>query len=393
MINKSAAEVLICFLKLGVTSFGGPVAHIGFFRREFVERRCWLTETQFAQLLAICQFLPGPASSQLGFAVGMHRAGWLGGIIAFIAFTMPAALLMFVFACLMPDLSSQLGQSIIGGLKLVAVVIVGDAVVKMGRNLCPDIRRKMLAALAAMVAIFFDSQWSHLIVIFAGALIGWFYCVHLEQPKDALFSVSYSRLFGLGSFVIFVVVLILLNVFSHVSALVTISKAFYETGALVFGGGHVVLPLLEHQVVATNWVTQEYFLSGYGAAQAIPGPLFSFAAYLGAGMANTFGPVAGALVATISIFLPGFLLLVAALPYWRLVTASHSALRVVAGINAAVVGLLMAALVDPIIVGGISSGTDIIVALLGFLLLTVLHKSPVWIVVWCVSARVAVQWL
>ncbi len=393
MINKPVAEVLICFLKLGVTSFGGPVAHVGFFRREFVERRAWLSETQFAQLLAICQFLPGPASSQLGFAVGMHRAGWLGGVLAFVAFTTPAAVLMFVFAYALPTLSNQFGQSIIDGLKLVAVVVVSDAVIKMGRSLCPDLRRKMLATLAAVVVIFLESQWTQLIVIFSGAVLGWLFCAHPEQPKDEQIAVTYSRSLGLMAFVIFAVLFVMLNIFSGANPLLTISSAFYETGALVFGGGHVVLPLLEHEIVEGGWVTQEYFLSGYGAAQAIPGPMFSFAAYLGAGIANDFGPVAGATMATLSIFLPGFLLLVAALPYWRLVTANTSAARVIAGINAAVVGLLIAALIDPIIVGGIDSGVDILIAVVGFAWLAVLHKSPVWVVVWCIVASAITIWL
>ena len=386
-------EVWKAFGKLGLTAFGGPVAHIGFFRQEFVERRQWLTEQQFSQLLAICQFLPGPASSQMGFAIGLLRAGWLGAFAAFVAFTLPSALALFAFASLAIYLDNASGQAIIQGLKLVAVAVVAHAVFGMSKSLTPDWPRRFIALLALLVLLLFSHLWMQLIVIVMGALFGLVICRQHTTPVSQL-SVNYSS--SLATF--FALLFASLLLFSIVlpteqSTPVNVFASFYQAGALVFGGGHVVLPLLEQSSVGHGWVDTDTFLAGYGAAQAVPGPLFTFASYLGAEIETGLPASLGALIAIVGIFLPGFLLLLAVLPFWAKVASVPKASAAIVGVNAAVVGLLAAALYDPIITSSLHHWTDVLIALAGFLILTVLKKSALWTVCFCILASLTLSTL
>lgn len=387
--TRSAAEVFITFLKLGMTSFGGPIAHLGYFRKELVERQRWVTESQFSQLLAICQFLPGPASSQLGFALGLLRAGWLGGVAAFLAFTLPSALLLIGFASLLPTLSGQIGESAIRGLKLVACAVVADAVLGMFKKLCPDPQRRTIAVFAAGALMLASSAWAQILVVLAGAIAGVFICREAPTTGEAQIKVAYGRSTGLALFVVFLSLLVALTLTAPPQVgLLAIADAFYRAGALVFGGGHVVLPLLEASVVKAGWVTEESFLAGYGAAQAIPGPMFAFSAYLGAIIPSGHGSWLTASVALVFMFLPGFLLVAAVLPLWQSISQNPKAANAVAGVNAAVVGLLGAALYDPIFTSGVQSGVDLAIATIAFGMLTVWRLSPLFVVVWCVLASI-----
>jgi chromate transporter len=391
--SGSALEVLIAFLKLGLTSFGGPVAHIGYFRIEFVEKRRWLDESHFAQLLAICQFLPGPASSQLGFAVGLLRAGWPGAIAAFVAFTLPSALLLFGFAALLPLLSGETGIAATHGLKLVAVAFVAHAVFAMSRQLCPDPRRQTLAVLAAAAVLLAGSAQFQFAVIALGAAAGWYLCTDVKAVATNTLKVRYGMTTGWVLLIVFAVLLAGLQLLPANSlSWPAVFGAFYHAGALVFGGGHVVLPMLEETVVSPGWVSPEAFLSGYGAAQAVPGPLFSVAAYLGAQLPGNSGGAFGAAVALLGIFLPGFLLVSAALPLWRTFSGHPAAARAIAGANAAVVGLLAAAFYDPVFTTAVKNPTDFAIGLVALLLLAGWRRSPLIIVAWCVAASIAAMW-
>lgn len=384
-----ASEVLAAFLKLGLTSFGGPIAHLAYFRREIVERRRWVSEEQYAQLLALCQFLPGPASSQLGFSLGLLRAGWAGALAAFAAFTLPSALLLFAFAKLLPHLSGTAGAAAIHGLKLVAVAVVAQGVFGMSRQLCPDAPRASIGTLAAAALVLFGQGWMQLVVVGAGAIAG----LVLLRRVDAISGDGASLPFGAraGAVLIaaYALLLVGLPVVARSGGLVAVADAFYRAGALVFGGGHVVLPLLERTVVAPGWISHDDFLAGYGAAQAVPGPMFSLAAYLGARLPGAEGGVAGASVALASIFLPGFLLLSGVLPFWRAIAGRPLAARAVAGVNAAVVGLLAAALYNPVWTSAVQRPIDAVIAVIGFGLLVVGRVSPLWVVAWCVGASEA----
>lgn len=387
----SAAEVFGTFLKLGLTSFGGPIAHLGYFRRELVERQRWVTESQFGQLLALCQFLPGPASSQLGFALGLLRAGWLGAIAAFVAFTLPSALLLVAFASLLPMLSGQLGEAAIHGLKLVACAVVADAVLGMSKKLCPDRSRRTIAVLAAGALMSAGSAWVQIAAVMGGAVAGLILC-NEESPavEEARVAVAFGKRSGLSLFAVFLFLLVALPVLAQSQfGLYTVAEAFYRAGALVFGGGHVVLPLLEESVVGAGWVSEESFLAGYGAAQAIPGPMFAFSAYLGAIIPSGHDRWLTASVALAFMFLPGFLLVSAGLPAWQAISREPRAANAIAGVNAAVVGILAAALYDPIFTSGIKSGFDMAVATLAFGMLALWRLSPLWVVLWCVLAAVA----
>lgn len=399
-------EVFGVFLKLGLTSFGGPVAHLGYFRKELIERRGWLSDAQFGELLAICQFLPGPASSQLGFSLGLVRAGWLGAIAAFMAFTLPSALLLMAFASFMPLLSGAMAQAAIHGLNIVAFAVVADAVLAMSKKLCPDWQRRMIAVLAAVVLLVVDSAWIQLFVVGGGALVG----VSLykfgraiplntvsragpQQGHAEILDLRYGVRLASALLLLFVIFLIGLPILScSESGLVSVANAFYQAGALVFGGGHVVLPLLEESVVAAGWVSDEAFLAGYGASQAIPGPMFAFSAYLGGLISTGQSAWLGALVALLFMFLPGFLLVGAALPFWRMIAASPVAVNAIAAVNAAVVGLLAAALYNPIFVSAIASVFDLAIGLLGLGLLYVWRWSALAVVAWCVLASVICAW-
>jgi chromate transporter len=390
-------EVFLVFLKLGLTSFGGPIAHLGYFRAELVERRRWVSEQQFAQLLAISQFLPGPASSQLGFSLGLLRAGWFGAIVAFVAFTLPSALMLVGFAAALPLLSGPVGQHAVHGLKLVACAVVADAVLGMAQKLCPDAQRRTIAVLAAAALLVVSSASAQLVVVLLAAMVGAVFLRGVTAGDDASTSelrVSFGPRTGGVLLLMFAGLLVGLPLLaSGQPDLASVAEAFYRAGALVFGGGHVVLPLLQDSVVATGWVAADQFLAGYGASQAIPGPMFAFSAYLGAVLAPEESAYLMAAVALVFMFLPGFLLVAGVLPLWRAVSHYPAAGRAIAGVNAAVVGLLGAALYDPIFTSGITSPIDLAIALVAFGLLVVWRVSPLIVVLWCVFASVLQVWV
>ncbi|NUX58968.1 chromate efflux transporter [Paraburkholderia youngii] len=389
-------EVFSAFLKLGLTSFGGPIAHIGYFRREFVERRRWLDDEAFTDLIGLCQFLPGPASSQAGFSIGLLRAGWAGGLAAWCGFTLPSVLVMLAFAAIAPDLGGAFGTGVIHGLKLVAVAVVAQAVWDMARRLCPDRRRAAIALASLVLLSVLGTVYAQLIVIGAGAVLGVALCrtTAAQAPRATPLRAGdfqVSRTAGIAALVVFFALLFALPLWSAsgTSQGLRVFDAFYRSGALVFGGGHVVLPLLQRETVATGWVAPNDFLAGYGAAQAVPGPLFTFAAFLGWMMALPPRHWSGALLATVGIFLPGLLLVLAALPWWQALRARAAMAAALAGVNAAVVGLLAAALYSPVWTSAVLSATDFAVACMGFLLLLRWKVPPLAVVVLCVAAGVA----
>lgn len=383
-------EVFMVFLKLGLTSFGGPIAHLGYFRAELVERRRWINDDQFGHLLAICQFLPGPASSQLGFSLGLLRAGWLGAFAAFVAFTLPSALMLIMFAAVLPLLSSPIGQAAVHGLKLVACAVVADAVLSMAKKLCPDVPRQAIAVLSAAALILVASPMAQLVVVALAAIVGMFILRGCVADNDAnALQVSFGARTGGLLIVAFVSLLVGLPILTaSVNGLPGIAAVFYRAGALVFGGGHVVLPLLQDSVVVLGGVSPDQFLAGYGASQAIPGPMFAFAAYLGAMLSPVENTYISAATALVFIFLPGFLLVAGVLPFWQVVSRNHFASNAIAGVNAAVVGLLGAALYDPIFTSGIMGLLDMAIVLVGFWLLIRWRISPLIVVLWCVAASV-----
>ncbi len=378
----SAAEVFWAYLKLGVTSFGGPIAHLGYFRNELVLRRGWIDEAGFADLVALCQFLPGPASSQTGFALGLLRGGVLGALAAWSAFTLPSAILLVAFAYGASAFAGTVGQGVIHGLKVVAVAVVAQAVWGMARNLTPDRERASIALLAVLIVVFGGGSLGQIAAIAAGALAGLWFCRGAPATIAGHLVFPVSRRAGAICLTIFFLLLILLPLATgalNVQGLALFS-AFYRSGALVFGGGHVVLPLLQAQVVAPGWVTNGAFLAGYGAAQAVPGPLFTFAAYLGAVMQPEPSGIVGAAIALVGVFLPGLLLVVGTLPFWDALRVRPEAQSAMRGANAAVVGVLGAALYNPVWTSAILNPYDFALALAAFVLLTV-WKLPPWIVV------------
>lgn len=382
-------EVFLIFLRLGLTSFGGPIAHLSYFREEFVNKQKWISEGQFAQLIAICQFLPGPASSQLGFSVGLIRAGWKGALAAFIAFTAPSALLLIVFAAFLPYLSGPIGDSAIQGLKIVALAVVAHGVMGMLKSLCPDNQRIIIATLGAIAVLVFGSAITQLAVVAVGALAGIVFCRQIQPQPDLSLDVSHKAGYGLIALLVFALLLLVLPLLAaQYHGYLTIIDGFYRAGSLVFGGGHVVLPLLEETVATPGRVSPDTFLAGYGAAQAVPGPMFSFAAYLGYFYSDNLGGMTGALIALGSIFLPGFLLVAGILPFWRKLSNKAGFAQAIAGVNAAVVGILGAALYDPIFVTAVQGPVDLSIGLVAFVLLAVFRLSALSLVAWCVAARV-----
>jgi chromate transporter len=381
---RPIGEIFGAFLRLGLSSFGGPIAHLEYFRREFVDRRRWLDAERFGQLLAIAQFLPGPASSQLGFGIGLLRGGWRGALAAFVAFTLPSAVLLFTLAILGTSLGGPWWLSIVHGLKLVAVVVVADGVWRTGRQLTSDLPRLAIAGLAAAVVLGLGTAGAQLIAIAAGAVAGTLVLrpppvgggVDHRVPYGPRAAVLLLSMFALG--------LALALLPRAGASLTAVAAAFWRAGALVFGGGHVVLPLLETSTVTSGWIAQDAFLAGYGAAQAIPGPMFAFAAYLGALAPTGETPALGALVATLAVFTPGFLLMAAILPLWARLAAHPTALRGISGINAAVVGLLAAALWDPVIASGIADARDVAIAAAGVVLQRRLRRPTPWVLMCCV---------
>lgn len=391
----SPGEVLGVFLKLGLTSFGGPIAHLGYFRDEFVARRRWIDEAGYADLVALCQFLPGPASSQVGFALGLMRAGPLGALAAWTGFTLPSALLMLGFASASAALSAPVGVAIVHGLKLVAVAIVAQAVLGMARSLAPDRTRAAIAVGGVALVVLVGGLAGQLGAIAIGALGGLWLCrgAALASGGPSAFRVSPGAA-GL-CLVSFVAVLLLAPMLSAATGSqgIALFDAFYRSGALVFGGGHVVLPLLQAALVPRGWIGEDAFLAGYGAAQAVPGPLFTLAAYLGAAVGpEPHGP-SGAAIALVAVFLPGLLILVAALPVWnriRLKPGMQGALR---GTNAAVVGILAAALYDPVWSSAVHGTKDFLVVLIGFVALVAWRAPPWSVVVGAVTASIGLSLL
>ena len=379
--RASPLEVLLVFLKLGLTSFGGPVAHIGLLREELVARRRWLDEHASADLLALCQFLPGPASSQVGMSIGQLRAGIPGAIAAWVGFTAPSAVALLLFAYGMHTLRDVLHEGVLHGLKVVTVAVVAQAVWAMGRALCTDRTRVIIAALATGACLWRPGSIMQVAVLVAAGVAGWRLLPVAAAAGAEPVAVPARRSIGIAAWVSFFALLLLLPVAARLSGpgAVAMFDSFYRAGALVFGGGHVVLPLLEAEVVAPGWVSRDDFLAGYGAAQAVPGPLFTFAAYLGAMMRIEPSGWVGSLLCLTAIFLPGFLLVLGALPFWQQLRGNRSVRAALAGINAAVVGLLLAALYDPVAVGGITSVRDAGLALAAFALLR--WRVAPWLVV------------
>jgi chromate transporter len=379
----SPAEVLLIFLKLGLSCFGGPIAHIGYFRDEFVVRRRWLDDQAYADLVALCQFLPGPASSQVGFSVGLMRAGYLGGAAAWTGFTLPSAILLVLFAYGAGNLHGAIGAGLLHGLKLVAVAIVAQAVWGMARTLCPDRERASIAAVAALIILFSGSSIAQIGAIAFGALAGLWLCRDGQPVQSGHVVVPVSRRVGIAALIVFFVLLAGLPLLRNLGAGsgAELFDAFYRSGALVFGGGHVVLPLLREAFVTPGWVSDDTFLAGYGAAQAVPGPLFTFAAYLGAVANPSPHGVPGAILGLIGIFLPGILVLLGALPFWDALRNKTGAQAMMRGVNAAVVGLLGAALYNPVWTSSVYAPGDFAIALTGFVLLTAWRAPPLVVVI------------
>jgi len=382
-VGGSPGEVFAAFLKLGLTSFGGPIAHLGYFRNEFVERRKWLDEPAYADLVALCQFLPGPASSQVGFCLGILRGnGLLGGLAAWFAFTMPSALILFAFAMSAAAFTGPVAEGFLHGLKLVAVAVVAQAIWGMTRTLTPDRARAGIALGAIAIVVFFTGSFGQIAAIALGACAGLWLCRSEAAPHSGDLNFPVTRRGGIVALALFAALLLIPAAVAAAtsSQAIALFDAFYRSGALVFGGGHVVLPLLQAQVVTPGWVSNEAFLAGYGLAQAVPGPLFTFAAYLGAVMGPAPNGLAGAAIALVALLLPGMLLVYGMLPFWDAVRTRPTAQAAMRGTNAAVVGILGAALYNPVWTSAVLTPRDFALALTGFLLLTV-WKLPPWIVV------------
>jgi chromate transporter len=371
-------DVFLVFLKLGLTSFGGPVAHLGYFHEEFVTRRRWLDARSYADLVALCQFLPGPASSQVGLAIGLSRAGYAGALAAWAGFTLPSAVLMILFASSVVGLEGLLGTGWLDGLKAAAVAVVALAVLSMARTLTPDRARATLAVAAAILALAIPSTLGQVGAIVLGGAVG-IALLRDGAPSDQTsLPLAVPRSVAALALTAFVALLLLLPLAASLLMSPALAQfdAFYRAGSLVFGGGHVVLPLLQAEVVPPGWVTNDAFLAGYGAAQAVPGPLFTFAAYLG----TVMGGWSMGLLCLLAVFLPSFLLVLGALPFWEALRSKAVVQAVLKGVNAAVVGLLLAALYHPVWTAGISNARDFAVAMTAFLLLFMWQWSP-WLVV------------
>ena len=373
-----AGEVFTAFLKLGLTSFGGPIAHLGYFRNEFVERRKWLDEQTYADLVALCQFLPGPASSQVGISVGLLRAGYAGALAAWTAFTLPSAIVLVLFAYGLAAAGDALGSGWLHGLKVAAVAVVAQAILGMARTLTPDRERATLAVLAAVIALSVPSALGQIGAIVVGAIAGIALLRAEPPPEQVPLKLSPGRTSGILALTIFAALLVALPILGAATGNqnVRLFDTFYRVGSLVFGGGHVVLPLLQAEIVPSGWVGNDAFLAGYGAAQAVPGPLFTFAAYLGA----VIGGWKIAVLCLVAIFLPSFLLVVGILPFWETLRRRAKTQAALRGVNAAVVGLLLAAFYNPVWISAISSKSDFGLAAFAFLLL-LMWQTPPWLVV------------
>jgi chromate transporter len=390
-----AWSVFLIFLRLGLTSFGGPVAHLGYFREEFVVRRRWLSDASFADLMALCQFLPGPSSSQVGMALGLQRAGYGGALAAWAGFTLPSAVLLILFALSVSTLGESTVPGVLHGLKLAAVAVVAQAVWSMATTLCRGAVRATIMAAAACIVLLVPYAWGQVAAIVVGALVGLWLLRAAPREASETLPLSVSCRTGTAWLLLFLALLFALPVAAQVfaSPLLDTVDAFYRTGSMVFGGGHVVLPLLRAEMVPPGWIDDDIFLAGYGAAQAVPGPLFSFAAFLGASMNAAVRGWTGGLLCLIAIFLPSFFLVAGALPFWERLRRGELTQAALGGVNAAVVGLLVAALYQPVWVSAIQHDTDFALALVALLALSVWRLPPWLVVALCGAAGWGLQGL
>lgn len=370
-------EILFASTKLGLTSFGGPVAHLAYFKDEYIDRRKWLDDKTYADIIAICQFLPGPASSQVGMSIGMLRGGLLGGLISWLGFTVPSIIVLIIFALLYQTFS--LGDAgFIHSLKIVAAAVVLHALIGLGKKLTPDKPRIAIALAATAIMLLYPSAWMQILIILGAGLLGFKFFTDKADSKVQPFSINISKKLGLTSLGILISSLILLPLLNRLSdnPLLNIFDIFFRVGSLVFGGGHVVLPMIEREVVPQGLLTANEFLAGYGMAQAVPGPLFTFSSYLGTMMEG----ITGAIVATVGIFLPSFLLIVAALPFLNELRKRATFQGILMGVNASVVGILLAAFYDPVIRSSIFDASDFALGVILFALLNI-WKVPAWLIV------------
>lgn len=376
---KTWLDILFVSARLGLTSFGGPVAHLGYFQNEYVKRRKWLDDKTYADLVALCQFLPGPASSQVGISIGMLRGGILGGIISWLGFTLPSVIALMIFATIVQGFDGQDLPGWVQGLKVVAVSVVAHAVYSMATKLTPDRPRMTIAVVSAIIILLFPNAWIQIAVIAAAGLLGLVLFKNVDINKTEPVKLTFGKKLGLTSLCLFFILLIVLPIIRNLfpnSLSVGLIDVFYRVGSIVFGGGHVVLPMLELEVVPVGWISAESFIAGYGAAQAVPGPLFTFASYIG----TVAGGLFGGMIATLAMFLPSFLLVIGVLPFWNAIRSNPGFQSALMAINAAVVGLLLAALYDPVFTSAITGVREFSLALVSFLLL-VFWKLPPWIVV------------
>jgi chromate transporter len=391
----NTAEVFAAFLRLGLTSFGGPIAHLGYFHDDIVVRRKWLDEKTYVDLVALSQFLPGPASSKVGIAIGLSRAGYLGALAAWAAFTLPSAIALVLFGYGVGSLGDALGSGWLHGLKVAAVAVVANAVLTMMRTLAPDRERATLAAAAAVLVTALPTSFGQVGAIALGAIVGLalFRGVPVDDHADLPHPVGHAA--AIGALVAFFAILIGLPLVAAAvpSHTLQLFDAFYRAGSLVFGGGHVVLPLLQASVVPPGWVSDDAFLAGYGAAQAVPGPLFTFSAYLGTVMAPPPNGWIGAGLCLVAMFLPAFLLVIGPMPYWDALRRKPWAQAALRGVNAAVVGLLLAALYNPVWTSGIANAGDFALGVLAFLLLFMWQTPPWLVVVFCALGGAAIATL
>jgi chromate transporter len=385
----SAGEVLWVALKLGLTSFGGPIAHLGYYQRTYVRERQWLSDEQFGGLVALCQLLPGPTSSQVCFLVGLHRAGWLGALAAWTGFTLPSAILMYAFALYAPTGAGPRMQAILHGLMLTAVVVVAQALLSMARSLTPDLSRRAIALAACVSLLFVHSGVAQFMTLAGGAVVGSILCRNSPSTAPRLPAGLHTRM----AWVAPILFLVVLGGLSSAALLephgpIALASIFYRSGAFVFGGGHVVLPLLQQALVPTCWVSEDRFLAGYGFAQAMPGPLFTLAAYLGAASAPPHRSLLWGQIALIAIFLPGLLLAISGLSLFGRIADSKASNAVLAGINAAVVGLLAAALYNPVWLSAVRAPLDVAIVLVALVLLLRFKAPPILIAAFCVCASI-----
>ncbi|PGS55901.1 chromate transporter [Bacillus sp. AFS041924] len=370
-------ELLFVSTKLGLTSFGGPVAHLGYFYKEYVRKRNWIDDKEYADLVALSQFLPGPASSQVGIGIGVIRAGALGGIVSFIGFTLPSVIVLILFALFLQGFDLK-HSGLIHGLKLVAVPIVAQAILGMIKNLTPDLKRKALAIFAMIATLLWQSSFTQITVILISSILGYFLYQDNENSDETTLITNISKRFSVICLALFFILLAVLPIINSLTTTkwISIFDSFYRAGSMVFGGGHVVLPLLERELAPTGWLNKETFLAGYGVTQAVPGPLFTFAAYLGTVMKGW----QGGLIATIAIFLPAFLLILGTLPFWSSMRRNSNLRRALLGVNAAVVGILISAFCNPIWISSVLSISDFVLVLILFSML-VFMKLPPWVIV------------